>query len=60
MLAGKKLTDGWIANTYKDMVGVWPKGLRDTPSQPSEQVRGFIKHKAIAWARSKNKMKNNF
>tara|TARA_R110000764_G_scaffold22606_1_gene56142 strand:+ start:475 stop:1962 length:1488 start_codon:yes stop_codon:yes gene_type:complete len=60
MLAGKKLTDGWVANTYKDMVGVWPKGFRDTPSQPSEQVRGFIKHKAIAWARSKNKMKNNF
>ena len=60
MLAGKNLTDGWVANTYKDMVGVWPKGLRDTPSQPSEQVRGFIKHKAIAWARSKNKMKNNF
>ena len=60
MLAGKNLTDGWVANIYKDMVGVWPKGLRDTPSQPSEQVRGFIKHKAIVWARSKNKMKNNF
>jgi superfamily II DNA or RNA helicase len=60
MLAGKSLTDGWVANTYKDMVGVWPKGLRDIPAQPSEQVRGFIKHKAIAWARSKNKMKNNF
>ena len=42
------------------MVGVWPKSLRDTAAQPGEQVRGFVKHKAIAWARSKNKMKNNF
>ena len=57
-LSGKNLTDGWVSNTYKDMVGVWPRGLRETPAQPGEQVRGFIKHKAIAWAKSKNKMKS--
>ena len=60
MLSGKNLTDGWCSHLYKDMVGVWPKSLRDTAAQPGEQVRGFVKHKAIAWARSKNKMKNNF
>lgn len=57
-LSGKNLTDGWVSNTYKDMVGVWPKGLRESASQPGEQVRGFIKYKAIAWAKSKNKMKS--
>lgn len=57
-LSGKNLTDGWVSNTYKDMVGVWPRGLRESASQPGEQVRGFIKHKAIAWAKSKNKMKS--
>ncbi len=57
-LCGKDLTDGWVSNTYKDMVGVWPRGLRETPAQPGEQVRGFIKHKAIVWAKSKNKMKS--
>ena len=57
-LCGKNLTDGWVSNTYKDMVGVWPRGLRETPAQPGEQVRGFIKHKAIVWAKSKNKMKS--
>lgn len=58
MLSGKTLSDGWVANNYKGMVGVWPRGLRDTPTTPSEQVRGFIKHKAIAWAKSKNKLSN--
>jgi superfamily II DNA/RNA helicase len=58
LLSGKKLSDGWISNTYKDMVGVWPRGLRDAATQPGEQVRGFIKHKAIAWAKSKNTLKD--
>ncbi len=57
MLAGKSLSDGWVANNYKDMVGVWPRGLRDTAITPGEQVRGFIKHKAIAWAKGKEKLK---
>ena len=58
LLSGKSLTDGWCSHLYKDMVGVWPRGLRDTSSQPGEQVRGFIKHKAIAWAKGKNKLKD--
>ena len=57
-LSGKNLTDGWCSHLYKDMVGVWPRGLRDSAAQPGEQVRGFIKHKAIAWAKSKNKIKD--
>lgn len=60
MLAGKVLTDGWIANTYKDLTGVWPRNMTNKAITPSEQTRGFIKHKAIAWAKSKNKLKGNF
>ena len=57
LLSGKALNDGWCSHLYRDMVGVWPKGLRDSAAQPGEQVRGFIKHKAILWAKSNNKMK---
>ncbi len=59
-LAGKNLSDNWVSHTYKDMVGCWMRGLNDRPLTPSEQTRGFIKHKAIAWARSKNKQQGNF
>ena len=59
-LSGKDLTDGWVANTYKDLVGVWPRNLINRATTPGEQVRGFIKHKAISWAKSKNNLKGNF
>jgi superfamily II DNA or RNA helicase len=58
LLSGKNLTDGWCSHLYKDMVGVWPRNLREVSSHPGEQVRGFIKHKAIAWAKGKNKLKD--
>lgn len=56
-LKGKTLSDGWIAHNYKDMVGVWPKGLINKALTPGEQVRGFIKHKQIAFAKGKQKQK---
>ena len=59
-LAGKNLSDGWCAHLYKDIVGVWPRNLTNRATTPSEQVRGFVKHKAISWAKSKNKLKSNF
>jgi len=59
-LSGKNLSDGWIANTYKDITGVWPRNMTNHAITPSEQTRGFIKHKAIAWAKSKNKLKGKF
>ncbi len=59
-LAGKNLSDGWVSNTYKDITGVWPRNMTNHAITPSEQTRGFIKHKAIAWAKSKNKLKGKF
>ena len=59
-LAGKRLSDGWCSNSYKDIFGVWPRKLNDRALTPSEQVRGLIKHKSIAWAKSKSKLKFPF
>ena len=59
-LAGKNLSDGWLANTYKDMTGVYPRGMTNKMLTPSEQVRAFVKYKAIKWSKSKNKLKSNF
>ena len=57
-LSGKNISDGWISNTYKDMVGVWPRQMSNNAITPSEQTRGFIRHKAIKWAKSKNNLKH--
>ena len=56
LMPGKKpLSDGWVSNTYRDMVGVWPKGLDSKISPPGGQVKGFIMHKNIKFAKGKNK-----
>lgn len=47
----KILKDGWCNHLYKDLTGVWPRGLRDESSEPGEAIRGFIKHKNIKWAK---------
>lgn len=44
---------GWAANKYREMVGVWPKGLIDLPSMPTRKVLDFEKHSRIKWAKSK-------
>ena len=49
----KGLKDGWVAHTYRDKFGVWPKGLSDEMKQPGDDVLGFIMHKQIKFAKSK-------
>jgi superfamily II DNA or RNA helicase len=34
---------GWIANQYRSIFGVWPKGLQDTKRIPSLQVQNMVK-----------------
>ncbi|QTL40993.1 ATP-dependent helicase [Xenorhabdus budapestensis] len=52
---GKILSDGWVGNTFKDKFGVYPRGLHDTPQELTPEVNNFIKHKQIAWAKSRKK-----
>lgn len=52
---GRRISDGWIAHTYRDMTGVWPRNMPDVSAEPSESLLGYIKHKQIAYAKSRNK-----
>ncbi|MDC9596486.1 DEAD/DEAH box helicase [Xenorhabdus anantnagensis] len=52
---GKTVSDGWVSNTFKDKFGVWPRGFHDTPQELTPEVNNFIKHKQIAWVKSRKK-----
>lgn len=49
----KGKTDGWVSHTYREKFGVWPQGLSAVLLEPSNEVTGFIKHRQIAYAKSK-------
>lgn len=48
-------SQGWVAHTYRDKFGVWPVKLHEGHEQPGDTVLGFIKHKQIAFAKSRAK-----
>ncbi|WP_038218138.1 helicase-related protein, partial [Xenorhabdus bovienii] len=52
---GKAISDGWVSNTFKDKFGAYPRGLHDTPQELTPEVNNFIKHKQIAFAKSRKK-----
>ena len=52
---GKHYKDGWFSNKYREKFGVWPRGLSDTATEPTESTLGWIKSKQIAFAKSKEK-----
>jgi DNA repair protein RadD len=44
--------DGWAANKYREVFGVWPRNLAETTSEPTPTVKSWIKSQQIAWANS--------
>ena len=42
---------GWAANGYREIVGVWPRELKDVCGPSSEIVDAYLTHKAIKWAK---------
>lgn len=47
-------SDGWLAHTYKSIFDVWPRGLdRAALVTPSPEVRTWVRHRDIAYARSR-------
>lgn len=48
-------SDGWASHLYRDITGVWPKGLDNVTMVPVERVLNMAKHKAIKWAKRKDK-----
>ena len=49
----KQRSKGWVANTYRDIFGVWPRSLRDDWLDASPIVRSYCKHKDIKFAKSR-------
>jgi len=45
--------DGWVANQFRAKFGTWPRSLAETPTEPDAEVLGWIKHRMIAWSKSK-------
>lgn len=46
---------GWVAHKYRDKFQVWPRGLEDTPREPSASTLSWVRSRAIAWAKSKER-----
>jgi superfamily II DNA or RNA helicase len=45
--------DGWVAHTYKDYFGVWPRCLEKRSGPISPECANFIKHKNIAFIKGR-------
>jgi hypothetical protein len=50
--AERSKSSGWAAHAYRDKFGVWPRGLLDIPGPASQEVRNFIRAKAIRFAKA--------
>lgn len=49
----KGMQPGWVSHKYKEKFGVWPKGLRDEPQEPTTQTRRWLQSRYIAWQKSR-------
>lgn len=52
---GKFYNPHWIGAVYKDITGVYPRGLPETPGPMIPIVENYFTSKAIAWAAFKDK-----
>jgi len=46
----------WAAHKFKDKFGAWPRGLHEVPATYSEETSRWIKSRAIAWAKARNRI----
>ena len=47
---------GWVAHKYREIYGVWPRGLGYTlPCEPPMELRGWLKSRQIAHAKAMEK-----
>lgn len=42
---------GWVANSYRDKFGVWPRGLQEITMPATPEVMGWVRAKDIRWAK---------
>jgi DNA repair protein RadD len=46
---------GWVSHSYKEIFGVWPRGLTDKAAPISPEIEGWLKHKRIRFANRRDK-----
>jgi DNA repair protein RadD len=51
--ANRGYTPGWAAHKYKERFGVWPRGLREVPAEPTKAVLDYEKYLRIRFIKSK-------
>lgn len=53
----KGYSTGWVSHKYREWFGVWPRGLRDVAMEPGEEVKKFLKHVQIRFAKAQEKQR---
>jgi DNA repair protein RadD len=56
---GKTVSKGRVAHIYKDKFGVFPRGLDEKISSPSQELTGFIQSRIIAFAKARQQQQGN-
>lgn len=51
--ASKGYAVGWVKNKYREIWGVWPRGVDGYTETPSPALLSWIRSRNIAWAKSK-------
>ena len=48
---------GWAANQYRQKFGVWPRGLDEYSTEPTPEVRNYVKASLIRFAKRREREK---
>lgn len=54
----RQRSDGWVAHQYREIFGVWPRGLDQAPAlEPTHVLRSWVRSRAIAYAKKLEKQR---
>lgn len=57
LAAKRKRSEGWAAHLYKDITGIYPKGVTKTPCEPTQIVLDYDTARRIKYAKGKHNQK---
>ncbi len=46
-------SSGWVSHKYREMFGVWPRGMREVEAAPTNELLSWLKSQQIRFAKSK-------
>lgn len=49
----RRYSSGWISNKYREFFDVWPRGMRDVPAAPTDEILNWVRSRQIAFAKSR-------